>query len=291
MAFDKLPPLTFFDTLLEPNGYNICKNNTISSVEESVKGYLESVDYDKGEISFWHYDHESGETELTTYSFEKELPKKIEEEITKAKNCIDSLTLEIDKKGNSHEVFLKSQVKHIFFLLDKLSRAEVPNNELVRDFLEGLKSYLIDRYSIKHTNRRHPVESKSSSSYFDLKTSIKMSLIEELYNVTVDLEIIDDEVVSEEAFINVLTGHPSESGDVIVFKCNNQLAVHFIDSIQAIFNNFTYSQISKSEQFFNSKPKVLNQADLDNAKTRVKRSSSNKIENITKVFTDIIGEL
>ncbi|MFD0963328.1 hypothetical protein [Pseudofulvibacter geojedonensis] len=118
-------PFLFFESLLEPNGYNKCKNLSISNLEESVKSYLESVDYEKGEVKFWHLDHhpDTGEpfTDITTFNFDEEFPNKIVSEKAKIKTQIDELVTEINKKGKNHTEFLKSQINHTNFLLDKLS--------------------------------------------------------------------------------------------------------------------------------------------------------------------------
>lgn len=292
MPTSKDTPLIFFDNLIETNGYNNLKQKTINQIKEQVNGYFESVDFDLGEIRFWdhEYDIEAGEskTELTTYNFRKEFPRKITSETIKTKSLIDNSALDINKKGNNNEAFLKSQIKHIYFLLDKLGDSNIVDKLLIKESLEGLCNHIVDRYSIKHTYKNRNVQGNNISSYFDLKGHIKMSLIVELFDAAIDLEVIDDEVISEDTFINVLTGHPSYSNEVISFKCNNQLAVHFIDSLKPIFNNLSYSQISKSKQFFNCKLKVFQQADLDNAKSRLKNNRSEKINQITSVINHLI---
>ena len=285
-------PLHFFDKLIIPDGHSYWKYKTIKSIEDRVQGALDSVDYELGEIKYIHSyfdkEKEEVETDNITYNFSKDFHRKIDIEITEAKNKIENIVIDIFKRSDEPKKFLLSQVKQIYYLMDK-AKLDCPEFNL--EPLDNLASFLIEKYSLKHINRKKFINQFTSNSFFGIRQEVKPSLINNIYDEVSILEIIDDEIVSESAFINVLTQDPTIHDDVIKFKCNNQLAVHFINIIMPLFNNFTYSQICKSQKFFNKKalPKVLNQSDLDTANTRLNKDLKRyKVMEISRALSDLI---
>jgi len=292
MSISKNIPQNYFDTLLESNILKSIKFEAINKIEKMASGFIENVDYEKGVIEYWIATYNQATDDsidvLKTYSFVKEFPKEVHKEAEKLRAYIDNTVLEINKNGNNANQFLISQVKYLNTLTEK-SKTVYPKLAFIEASIQNIITYLVDRYSLKGSYKKQSLNINTIFSYFDIKSGIKLSLLEQLYDTCVDLEIIDDEILSEETFINVLTSNPIASNEAIIFKCNNQLIAHFINCIQPLFYNLTVSQISKSKSFVNKKEKVLNQADLDNANKRLREKSSSQIDRITTHISRILN--
>ncbi|KJD33993.1 hypothetical protein PK35_04455 [Tamlana nanhaiensis] len=284
-------PLYYFIKLIESDTLKTQRDKALNDFKDYVGGYFKSIDYDKGIIEYWQFDNfnsiDDKKMDLGTYSFKESFPKIIDKESKLAKKKIDDIVLEINKNGNNANQFLITQLKHLNILAEK-SKFVYPKLKFIESALESIISYLVDRYSLRESYKKRSSDFPTKFSFFDIKPSIKSVLVESLYDSSVDLEIIDDEIVSEETFINVLTGNPTASDEAIIFKCNNELAAHFINCIQPLFNNLSVAQIDKSKSFINKNMKVLNQADLDNANKRLRKKTSPKLERITYHITRML---
>ena len=282
-------PLEYFNKLLEYNDYEKRKNVAISSMVELYGDYVNTVDYDKGIVTFWFTSNEGliskPEVELYTSTFSENFINTIKEEGDSAKSNIDKFVIEIAKENKSSKTFLDHQIKHLNFLIERADSI-YPDIELIGRTLQEIIAYLIERYSLKKVTFDIP----DKFSFFDLKSNIRMPLLSEIYDATIDLGVFDDEVVTEDTFTSVFTGDPLKNKNSIIFKCDNQIAVHFINSIMPIFNNFTYSQISKSKSFFKKGGKPFNQADLDTANSRLKKSLrlTSKKEQLSSIVNEIL---
>ena len=291
MSISKNTPLTYFDNLLESNTLKSRKDIAINSRVEKYGSLVESVDYEKGIVSYidmFINDSQDLIEATTAYSFASDFTKEVIKESKKAKETIDNLVLEINIKGNNANQFLISQVNHLTILVEK-SKVTYPKLKFIEVTIQNIITYLVDRYSLKESYKKRNLTINTKYSYFDIKAEVKPSLLEQLYDVSVDLEIIDDEIITEDTFMNVLSVNPTISNEVIIFKCNNELAAHFINCIQPLFNNLTIAQINKSKSFINKNNKTLNQADLDNANKRLRKKSSTKITRITNHISRILN--
>lgn len=284
-------PLFYFDNLLERNKLKELKDIAVDLIVEQYGDLIiEPIDYDKGIVTYKTFRPLTLDVSIDSieaYNFSKEFPQEVFKEAEKAKNNIDSIAFEINKNGNNANEHLLSQIKHLNSLIDK-SKTTYPKLKFIENTIEDLIVYLVDRYSLKESYKKRILNINIKSSFFDVKSTVKRSLLEELYDISIDLEIIDEEIVSEETFINVLTLNPITSQEVIIFKCNNELAAHLINCIQPLFNNLSTSQINRSKSFINKNGKTLNQADLDNANKRLRRKSSAIIERVTNHISRLL---
>ena len=291
MAVSNTTPLNYFDTLLESNNLKFRKDTAINEIIERYGGLVKSVDYKKGEVDYIAV-FSDGSPEpieaMATYSFANEFTAEVIKKAEETKQSIDSTVLEINKNGNNANQFLISQIKHLSILADK-SKNIYPKLTFIEDAIRNTITYLVDRYSLKESYKKTKISVTPKSSFFDIKSGVKMSLLEQLYDVAVDLEIIDDEMVTEEIFINVLTGNPTASNEVLIFKCNNRIATHFINCINSLFNNLTASRIEKSKSLIGKNGNAFTQQGMDNINSFLKHNTSSKIERITSYISRVLN--
>ena len=110
-----------------------------------------------------------------------------------------------------------------------------------------------------------------------------------LYDIAVELYIIDDVEVSETDFLNVLmSNNPKAIENNIVFTADNQVATFFLNSISILFGKLTHAQIVKSKSFIKKSGFPFSQTDLDTAKTRYEGKMKNAVYiNIQKEINKI----
>lgn len=283
--------LEYFKDLLESNKYEELKSSAIKGILEycanwyihldSEKGIVQYIDFDIDEITQEPFQEEC------TYDFQKEFALRVKKEAETVQNRIDQEVIEINRAGVNADQFVRTQVKELQYLISK-AKTLYPKHTFIEDSLLGVLKYLVDKNSLSESFKKQNEIKTAKTSFFDVKSTTKRSLLQDVYDTAVDLEVLDDEVVTEETFLNVLTGNPSKTNEVIIFKCNNQLVVHFLNCIQCLFNNLTFSQIHKSGSFVNSRGKILKQADLDNANSRLKRNTSLEVDRITAHLSKIV---
>ena len=147
--------------------------------------------------------------------------------------------------------------------------------------LNALEKNIIEIGSIQQKSPKKKLRTKTNNPFFEPK--IKKAGLIKLYDLAVDHRIIDDEVVPEETFLNVLmSNNPEALDNEIIFSADNQVATFFLNCIMPLFRNLSHSQISKSLSFRNKYGKLLNQNDLDKANflfnSKPKNQSSLKLE-------------
>jgi hypothetical protein len=135
----------------------------------------------------------------------------------------------------------------------------------------------------------HPVYQKLhnlnlSFSYF-ISKNLPLSFFKRLYEITYDLDLIDDIEVSEEAFIDVFTSPIPKSQ--IVFIKSNVVIAHYFKLIEPFFDNLSATKIEKSKCFLNKQGKPLKAGDLYTALSRGKDKNHTE----KKRISDIIDEL
>lgn len=282
--------LFYFQELLESNKLTYLKNTALDKIKEQYGSLVESMDLEKGIIKYEKvfYDQATdGPVEgIVTYSFAKEFPIEVKNQAQIAKNKIDATIYEINKAGNNANEFLVSQAKQLSSLIEK-SKVIYPKLKFIEATLLEFLTYLVDKYSLKDSFKKQTQIKTDQSSFFNIKP-IKRKLLVQIYDAAIDLQIFDDEIVSEETFINVLSGNPTQTDEVLVFKCNNYLAMHFIHSIQPLFNELTQAQIGRSKSFVSKGGSIFNEENLNTTNSRLKKYTSPKLDSITATLSKII---
>jgi hypothetical protein len=105
-------------------------------------------------------------------------------------------------------------------------------------------------------------------SYFQCKEELPINFFQKLYILTYELDLIDDSLVTEEMFIDVLTSIKPANESTITFIKTNPVVACYLKGIEIFFNNLNSVTIENSNCFINKNGKSINRSDLYAAKSR-----------------------
>lgn len=182
-------------------------------------------------------------------------------------------------------VFLNDFFTEFYNVNKKILSLDFEHQDKVVDNLTQIREDLKLLYKDYLSNHRlfGKMESLGNidfGTFFGLKPSLKKSFLTDLYDLCIDLFIIDDEKVSESDFIDVFTSSKPNPYLKIIFEEKNYPIVYFLESIQPFFDNLTFTSIEQSQNFYNKQNKLLTASDLSATKSRNKNSSPPIIKKI-----------
>ncbi|WP_341221592.1 hypothetical protein [Polaribacter atrinae] len=267
----KLKPLLFFESFLKEK----IQKSYESFFYENIVNPSFKINKERGYIEYLKDSYENEEVKPVIVFFEDELKNLLNIQLLISINFLTERSNEIEYLDNTSDLFLNKQLIKINNLkVDVTSFKKfdtlfiVTLNNLEKEIKKLLKQPLkrAINISIRKTNK----------SYFDIKDSVKNSLIKTLYDTSLILEVFDESLVSENEFVNVFTTSTPSSIQKIQFSVDNQIALHYLNCIKPIFNDLSHSRMAKSKLFYNKKGKLLNQQDFDSASTRLNKKLDKK---------------
>ncbi|RMZ60386.1 hypothetical protein D1632_05465 [Chryseobacterium nematophagum] len=189
-------PLSFFESLLEYDKYDIMKKEFIISYINN-NGSPKEVNMEKGVIEEWN----------EKYYFSTTFNHQIEQQGQLAKKNIGIVISESIEKNLSPKLFLEAQIKILNTLLFK-AEALYPNQPVVKKILLELIEY-INKYlnvSSKNEERKLMILEESSTLSYNWKSDnydTKLILVEKLYS----LLLIEPPIIKcdKQDFINAFT--------------------------------------------------------------------------------------
>lgn len=101
---------------------------------------------------------------------------------------------------------------------------------------------------------------------FDLKECYKMPFLHRLYDLMLDLNLINEDLY-ENTFINVFTGYSKEQ---ILFQKDTHYIVYFLDSIKPFFENLTPLRIEKTKLLCTKNRTQLKINNIHTSRSRLK---------------------
>ena len=104
-----------------------------------------------------------------------------------------------------------------------------------------------------------------------------------LYDLLVENFYIEDDEISEAAFIDIISG--AETTEHIKFLVKNGLVVNFLESISYIYTEFNARIIENSGRFYTKQNTVITQTNYNTSKSRISADEANSIE---KMRTSIL---
>lgn len=267
----KLKPLLFFETFI--NNEKLTEYETIfygdwgnpSQTSSKQEGFIEYIKdfYTENRIENVTIIKQSKTKEYFSVSLSKLLYANVSISIA----FIEKANLKLEYLNIKSDTYLLRQLIKIQNLKDSINE-NMLCQDIIKEVLYALQKKIraISKLSVKFEKKNLRL---TNSTYFEVKPITKKSTLKKVYYIAIELDIIDDEMVSENEFLNVLmSSNPSLENNKIKFKANNQVSTLFIDLISNLFEKLTHSQISKSKSFNNKNGKTLNQQDLDTAKNR-----------------------
>lgn len=215
--------------------------------------------------------------------YEHYINKVLKYNTKQALELLNELVLKLDEP--EAKKFLLIQFNLLNSLIEKCDEDMNAFNPEIRCELISIISNINTKYS--HYQLTHKVLRKLTHrtdnifSFFQIKSELKVSFFEKLYDVAVTpLNLLDDIEISEEVFIEVFTS-PNPLSKIQFIKPNATIAF-FLKEIEPFFDNFNSTTIEKSRSFLNKQGKVLTSTDLYTALSRNKDKNNNdfiKIQN------------
>lgn len=271
-------PILFFETFIN--------NETLASYEDMF--YNNPINpsqmsfRDKGYIHYTKDLYEHGEVfKPVRVYFKQELQSLLNSQIFITKNFLLERKDKLEYQNIKPDIFIEKQLCKIQALKKDCEKITV-YKEIITEVLNTIEKFIketgevtivLPQYISKDSNNN-----SNSNCFFKNKNFTDVPLLKELYGLAVKYEIIDNDFVLQQNFVNVLmSSTPDKIEDKIVFKSDNQISVGFLYIISPLFKNLTHSQITKSKSFYNNHGKLLNQVDLDTAKSRGKKKLTDGI--------------
>ncbi len=162
---------------------------------------------------------------------------------------------------------------------------------ICKDALSEIKRYLTDKHALNllETNQSDIIINDYSNSIFKVKYAYSKRLFfVELYDLVSTLELIDDEEIYQENFINAFT--LNNTSDFIKFNTETGFMAYFLKLISPIFNNFNGKIIEQSERFLTKQNKVLSQSNYNTSLKRIKDKDNEFLLKIDNSVKDLISK-
>ncbi|MDC1365072.1 hypothetical protein N8258_01500 [Algibacter sp.] len=196
---------------------------------------------------------------------------------------------EIENTEKNAIIYINKQLNKLELIKEKVDyfKAYQPIIFKVLGELEDHLKTLLEEESInkiKNTNIKI-----SGRTFFDLKKEVKRRHLKKLYEVTVILNIVDDDLVTEEEFLNVfmLPTLPANNCKII-FNKNNRLSVYYLNIIASFFNDLKPSTISRSQSFLKKGGEALNDNQINNINSFLRKNDVSKYDYIKEDIEKIL---
>ncbi|MHB1107917.1 MAG: hypothetical protein ACYCZ2_16300 [Lutibacter sp.] len=276
---DKNKPFKFFEDLIF--------NNSINSVLDLfytqtiiTENYNLIIERNKDFI-FESWIGKNDTSDLINYN--KHFKLVLNYNTKKSFECLDNYLKNLEE--SKKKIFLNVQLNLMFSCINKIESEDLNDFKVV--VLNTLFTIVSDiQLKFSHLISYHKVfiktidNSTNINSIFQPKPEIKRSFFKKLYNLSIDLDLIDDTIVYEDVFLDVFTSAKPQKDSKIIFIKSNPLAAHFLKEIEIFFNNFNAVTIEKSECFVNKQNKVLKSTDLYAALSRGKEGNQDYFNRI-----------
>ena len=256
------------EDFLTPQNIENLKNEFIEQYCEN--GHILSPISETGVFEIFQQNPMTSEEGTRTVSFgDTLLYKLLKEKFQKIKTDIDAVFIDMASRNmrkigfvNYLRITIRSIRKRRAELLEKYPICDKP--------LFSIEAYLLNKYEIKITTSKvkYPY-----SSMFEVKSDIKPSVFEGLYDLAIYEDLIDDEIIYEKGFISALT--EDKTDEVIKFRCENSIAVYFLELTSKLFNNLTPATIEKSKRFLTKQNIPFTSANYYTSKNRYKNDDNN----------------
>lgn len=281
-------PLLFFEYFLQKKNFEKYENDFYAnSVNPSFKAYRE-----KGYIEYLDSEYVNRKVEPNRVYLIDRLTIIFNNQI---KNSFELIVIWIEEYLNRNEnveSYVINQRTKILVLKKNLQFQSSINN-LVIEFLDEIEEFLKEYNNKNILGNQFEIGNPiiPTITYFGLSPSIRKSHIEELYETSCELLIIDYEVVSFKTFYEALaTTSLIQNINKIVFNVDNQLVAYYFKCLQPYFRNLKHTRIVKSELFLNKRRVFFSTGALDTALTQSKGKPMEILEQIQTGINDIFLE-
>lgn len=281
--------LNYFEELFLGNKIDEVYVNYKNNSELKQKGYQYFNEYDaENKVLFEGWlDMSSTPLDGTDYiDFDIYLKREIDEKLIKLLKKVDTRFLKLSLEDFNS--YFKYTCDRLYSYLKIIEKRNIKNSI---QFI-SLKGFLEKIYALyPDIPKSHKVfnvlgqKENLSIAYFLPKTHLNLNFFHQLYDITVDLEVIDDIEIEEEKFITLFTSpNPTES---LRFNKSNSLVVYYLDQIKIFFDGLTVTKISNSKLFHNKQGKPITDKDIYTTRSRNSKSKLSEKNRIKELIDEL----
>ncbi|ODM55200.1 hypothetical protein [Elizabethkingia meningoseptica] len=160
------------------------------------------------------------------------------------------------------------------FILNENQKFLKDNPKIKLEIL-NIKKYILQKHSIRLYLGEKPL---NSDSLFKPKNR---SQIKKLYTLSTKYQIIDEELVSEEMFLNAL--YNDSYLETIQFSCKTAVMVNYLQTIAPLFKVFDVNTIVKSRKFLTKGKKSPISRNLFDKTKSINKNNIQKDESLIEI--------
>lgn len=277
-------PLRYFEYFLKKDSLELyVKSFFDNPINPSFKSNRK-----EGYIYYLRDSYSDDELPYVKLYFKQKLEKHLSIHFNASMSLIKERIDEIENTHKNANIYIERQLIKVDAIKKSIKYFEI-YQLIIFEVLDKLKSNLLN---LLEEESKPTISTKIKfygKSFFDLKKEIKHSHLKKLYQVTSELDIIDDDITTEEEFIKVITlpNLPSKNFK-IEFNKNNRIVVYYIKIISSLFNNLKPRTIQESKSFMNKNGKRFNENDINKVTNYFKDHDISKYEYIEKEILKIL---
>lgn len=282
----KTNPLNYFKHFLQEEAF---KSYEKSFFDFPINPTFKS-NREEGYIQYLKESYKDNENPYVKLYFIEELEKHLTIQSKNSLKLIIDRKDEIENTEKNANIYINRQLTTIDEIQNSIKYFEI-YQPVIFSVLERLYSklqgYLDDNQ--KAAKRFKANKYSSGKSFFDLKDEIKVRHLSKLYDLTLELDIIDDEVINEQDFIEIFTCPKLPKENLkLIFNKDNRTVGFYLNIISDLFNNLTPRAIHKSKSFYNKRGKFFYENDINKVNNFLRKNNIEKYnyikEEIRKIF-------
>lgn len=281
--------LNYFEDFFLGDKKDEIYSNYKTSLELKEKGYQYFNEFDSdGNFVFEGWlNMKAKPIEGTDYiDFDAYLKRDIHKNISEVLKIIDTRYANLDEENFKY--YFRYILNKLYSYL-KLLQVDSLKNPIefnsIKGFVEKLHAIYPDILKNHRVFNILNQKENLSIAFFLPKTHLNLNFFHQLYDITVDLEIIDDIEIEEEKFINLfILPNPTEP---LKFNKSNSLVIYYLDQIKYFFDGLTVAKINSSKLFLNKQGKPITSNDIYTTRSR---NSNSKISEKSRI-QELVDEL
>ncbi len=283
-------PLLFFKTFLSRERLEAYENHFYEPPTNDYElPFNRSLQNNKGEgyIEYHKDFYEDGEAPLVRIYFVDNLQMLLRTQANITLRFLSERRLQKEFDEVFENGFVQRQLKELHEINE--STQSLPHNRVIQVVLFDLKDKITA--FLYAQGKERPTEKfkrpqKESNPFFGNKQKTTFFRLKKLYDEILDIGLIDEEQVTEEAFTNVFTSKTPERK--IFFNRDNYEVVYFLDVLSAYFDDLTPVQIGRSKSFITKGDTVITAGLINTYNSRLQNKDKSKYDKIRQAVTKAI---
>ncbi len=284
MAINNNPLYYFKNIVSQYKNYKDLVESRLLKLKEKYPNETEIIDLEKGlyKFSFSQYDEITNTVDLNYISsFEKDFENELTKESLKVTELIESMQVQVLVNGSNQRVIGNLLLKELEQLVDVVE-SRYSKSIKFKEVIQDLMVFVIERFEIKQKQPKVIIQPESYNSKFEPKAFVNNTIVEKIYDIAVDEDLIDDVEVTFDMFFNSLTQKETSENDFIKFRCFNSKMKSFIISISDFFHNLKARSIEESGVFMTKQGTPVTIVNFD--KTKEKEDYTKKLLGLLKPY-------